>query len=57
MKYDPAISTVREARHRISEAVGNDPIKLVEYYRRLQERHQDRLVKQGKKRQSSEDAA
>ena len=44
MKDDPVIAAVREARHRISEAVGHDPRKLVEYYRQLQERHRDRLV-------------
>jgi hypothetical protein len=41
---DPTIQAVREARHRISELVGHDPRKLVEHYRRLQERHRDRLI-------------
>lgn len=44
MKDDPAIRAVRDARHRISEMVGHDPRKLVSYYRRLQERHRERLV-------------
>jgi hypothetical protein len=46
MTDDAAIKAVRDARHRISEKVGHDPWKLVEHYRRLQERHRDRLVLQ-----------
>jgi len=44
MKDDPAIQAVRDVRHRISAAVGHDPRKLVEYYRKLQERHPERIV-------------
>ena len=44
MKDDPAIQAVRDARHRISALVGHDPRKLVEHYRKLQERHRARLV-------------
>jgi len=44
MKDDPTINIVREARHRISQAVGHDPRKLVEHYRQLQDRHRERLV-------------
>lgn len=44
LKDDPTITAVREARRRISEMVGHDPRKLVEHYRRLQERHRERLV-------------
>jgi hypothetical protein len=44
MQDDPTIQAVRDARHRISAAVGHDPRKLVEYYRQLQERHRERLV-------------
>jgi hypothetical protein len=43
---DPAIEAIREARHQISESVGHDPRKLVEYYRRLQDRHRERVVAQ-----------
>jgi hypothetical protein len=46
MNDDPAIKAVRDARHCISEKVGHDPRKLVEHYRRLQERHRERLVSQ-----------
>ena len=41
---DPVIDEVREARHRISEEVGHDPVRLVEYYMQLQEQHRDRLL-------------
>jgi hypothetical protein len=46
MKDDPTIQAVRDARHRISQMVGHDARKLVEHYRRLQERHRERLVTQ-----------
>lgn len=41
MKDDPAIQAVRDARKRISEAVGGEPRKLVEYYQRL---HRERML-------------
>ena len=44
MKNDPAMERIREARRRISAAVGHDPKRLVERYIRLQKRHGDRLV-------------
>lgn len=44
MKDDPVVQAVRDARHQISESVGHDPRKLVEYYRQRQEKHLDRLV-------------
>jgi hypothetical protein len=44
MKPDPTIDAIREVRHQISAAVGHDARKLVEHYRRLQERHSDRVV-------------
>ena len=47
MKGDPTIDEIRETRHCISEAVNHDPQKLVQYYRKLQERHQDRLISRG----------
>lgn len=43
-KDDPTIQAVREARQLISAKVGHDPRKLVDYYRQLQERHQERLI-------------
>lgn len=50
MKDDPTTKVVREARRRISESVDHDPRKLVEHYRRLQRRHQDRLISQRRPR-------
>ena len=44
MKDDPAIKAIRDARRSISESVQHDPRKLVEYYKKLQERHRDKLV-------------
>ncbi len=44
MKTDPAIDAVRAVRHQISELVGHDPQKLVDYYRKRQEQYRDRLV-------------
>jgi len=44
MKPDPTIDAIRKVRHQISASVHHDPWKLVEHYRQLQERHQDRVV-------------
>lgn len=57
MKPDPVIDAVRAARHRISESVGHDLGRLVEHYKRLQERHRDRLVQPPVKPKSDEEAA
>lgn len=53
MKDDPVIAAVREVRHRISESVDHDPYKLVAYYRQLQERRRDNLVRRRQTRHSS----
>ena len=42
--FDPIVDSVREARSRISESVGNDPTKLIDYYQKMQEEFRDRLV-------------
>jgi hypothetical protein len=44
MKPDPVIDAIREVRHQISESVNHDARKLVEYYRKLQERHSNRVL-------------
>ncbi len=44
MKTDPTIDAIREVRHRISASVDHDPKKLVEYYRKKQKVHQERIV-------------
>jgi len=57
MKPDPVIDEVREVRHRNSAAVNHDPRKLVGHFRRLQERHADRVVTRAKTGKSGDDAA
>jgi hypothetical protein len=54
MKDDPTIEAVRDARHRISELVDHDPRKLIEHYRQLQKRHQDRLVTRPRRKRETE---
>ncbi len=53
MKNDPILSEIREIRHRISEKCDHDPKKLVEYYIKLQEADQDRLIKSPKENQQA----
>lgn len=44
MKSDPTLDAIREVRHQISAAVDHDASKLVEHYRKLQERHSARVI-------------
>jgi hypothetical protein len=44
MKDHPAITRIREVRHRISKQFDHDPKKLVEYYMRLQAQYRDHLL-------------
>ncbi len=44
MKDDPVLARIHEVRRRIWESVGRDPERLFEYYKKLEERHKDRLV-------------
>ncbi len=44
MKPDPTLDDIRKIRHEISESVNHDAKKLVEYYRKLQEKHPNRVV-------------
>jgi len=39
MSKDPVIDWVREIRHTISKEFGHDPHKLIEYYRKREEKH------------------
>jgi hypothetical protein len=41
---DPVIDEVRAVRHSISARFKHDPVKLVEYYRDVQNQYQDRLL-------------
>ena len=47
LREDPVVEEVREARRRASQACGHDAARLVEYYMRLQEKYQDRLLASG----------
>jgi len=57
MKDDPIITALREVRHRISESVGHDPKKLIEYYKQLQRRHRNRLVSESADKRQRENLA
>jgi hypothetical protein len=41
---DPAIDAIREARHQISHDFGNDPARLIDHYRRMQETFAGRII-------------
>jgi hypothetical protein len=41
---DPALDEVRNARRRISERVGHDPARLVQYYIEMQKQYKERLI-------------
>jgi hypothetical protein len=43
-REDAVIEEMRAARRRASQACGHDAARLVEYYMRLQERYEDRLL-------------
>lgn len=43
MKSDPAIKRTRDARQQISSSVGDDPVRMVEYYIAIQGRFGARL--------------
>lgn len=54
MNKDPTIDAIREVRHQISASVNHDARKLVEYYRKLQKRHPDRILSKSKAQQAAE---
>jgi len=43
-RTDPGLEAIRRVRHEISEEIGHDPKKLLEYYRKLEAEYTDRLV-------------
>jgi hypothetical protein len=45
MQEDQAMAEIREARRQISEECHHNPQKLVSYYKELQLRHKDRLLR------------
>jgi len=44
MKNEDALGAVREARHQISESINHDSKNIVNYYKKLQSRHKERLI-------------
>ncbi len=56
MEEDPVISRIREVRHQISEECEHDPRKLVNYYRDLQRKHVERMLRsEDQKDETAED--
>jgi hypothetical protein len=49
MKPDPAIDAIREVRHHISASCDHDARKLVDHYRKLQERRPERVLSRAAK--------
>lgn len=45
MQEEQAIAVIREVRRQISEECDHDPRKLVSYYKELQLRHEERLLR------------
>ena len=54
---DPVIDEIREVRHQISARVDHDPMRLVEYYMKFQERYRDRLVDTSKTSERADQSA
>ncbi|NKC11149.1 MAG: hypothetical protein GKR94_02760 [Gammaproteobacteria bacterium] len=42
---DPLVDEVRDVRKALSETFDNDIKKLCDYLRRIEEQHQDRIIK------------
>ena len=45
MQEDQAIAEIREVRRQISEECGHDARRLITYYKELQLRHKERLLR------------
>jgi hypothetical protein len=41
---DPTIDEIRKIRHQISKRFNHDPEKIMEYYIKLQQKYQNRLL-------------
>ena len=46
--FDPIVDPVREARRRISESVGHDPVQLVRHYLERQKQNPAQMVPEPK---------
>ena len=45
MQEDQAIAEIREVRRRISKECDHDPRQLITYYKELQLRHKERMLR------------
>jgi hypothetical protein len=54
LQENQAIAEIREVRRQISEECDHDPRRLVSYYKKLQLRHKERLLRP---EQTEEEAA
>lgn len=43
MKTDPLIKSIRDVRHEISKQFDHDVEKIINYYKKKQENHSDRV--------------
>ena len=41
---DPTIDEIRKIRHQISQRFNHDPERIIEYYIKLQQKYQNRLL-------------
>ena len=41
---DPTIDEIRKIRHQISQRFNHDPERIIEYYIKLQQKYQNRLI-------------
>lgn len=57
MKDDPVIAEIRRIRHDLSESVGHDPKRLVQFLQEQEKRHSERLVYLRSDPQKREEAA
>jgi hypothetical protein len=55
MQEDQVISQIREVRRQISEECDHDPRKLISYYKKLQQKHQERMVRSEKDKEVADD--
>jgi hypothetical protein len=55
-KDDPTIERIRESRQMISEECGHDLERMVEYYSKLQERYQGRMIDKPEQESLSDEA-
>jgi hypothetical protein len=54
---DPAIDEIRQIRQSIAARFDYDPARLVDYYRKLQEQHRERLIDQPKPNEPTDQSA